>query len=188
MKLNLGCGPDDKSGYINVDFFDERADEKVDLSKFPWPWQNDSIDEILMLDFLEHFPVKETPKFLEESWRILKMEGRIIIQVPDLEHCARVICRLPPFICGKCYYNITSIEENCPKCKVSMRQIEDNATQRLYGGQEKLGNWHYTTFTRDRLKEKLTDCGFEVIGCIEEPQHYNNWNFKMEAKKVELVW
>ena len=39
LRLNLGCGPDIKSGYVNVDFHDMRRDVmSVDLTQCPWPW------------------------------------------------------------------------------------------------------------------------------------------------------
>ena len=49
MKLNLGCGKDYIDGWINVDFYDDlNCDVTHDLEVFPWPWENDSVSEILI--------------------------------------------------------------------------------------------------------------------------------------------
>ena len=54
--LNLGCGRTALKNAINVDFsIHDCCDLKMDLSKFPWKWRNNSVDEIYMLYFLEHF-------------------------------------------------------------------------------------------------------------------------------------
>ena len=61
MKLNLGCGHDHKEGYVNVDVSDlGKPDMVVDLEVLPWPWQDSSIDEILIKHTLEH--LGQTPK------------------------------------------------------------------------------------------------------------------------------
>ena len=49
MKLNLGCGKDYRDGWVNVDFYDDSTcDIKHDLEIFPWPWEDDSVLEILI--------------------------------------------------------------------------------------------------------------------------------------------
>lgn len=80
MKLNLGCGNDIRKGYINVDFFNSKAEEKVDLINFPWPFKDNSIDEILMNHVLEHLP--DTERTMREIHRILKVGGIFHGQVP----------------------------------------------------------------------------------------------------------
>jgi len=55
MKLNLGCGYKKRDGFHNVDMFaDCTPDEVVDLEHFPWPWPDDSVDEVIMSHVLEH--------------------------------------------------------------------------------------------------------------------------------------
>ena len=81
LKLNLGCGEDYKKGWINVDYRDNISiDLKHDLNKFPYPFKEDTFDEILMKSVLEHL---ENPiKTLKELVRISKNNAKITILVP----------------------------------------------------------------------------------------------------------
>jgi SAM-dependent methyltransferase len=79
LKLNLGCGPDIRLGYLNVDW-KAKADQKVNLSEFPWPWDSDSADEVLMIGVLEHLP--DTLGTLNEIRRTLRTGGKFIGSVP----------------------------------------------------------------------------------------------------------
>ena len=55
MKLNLGCGNKLLKGYINLDKFNYyKCDVTHDLEKFPYPFNNDSVNEILLSHVLEH--------------------------------------------------------------------------------------------------------------------------------------
>ena len=55
MKLNLGCGSKILDGYTNVDKFDYYKPDVVhDLETFPYPFENNSVDEILISHVLEH--------------------------------------------------------------------------------------------------------------------------------------
>ena len=59
MKLNLGCGSKILNGYTNVDKFDYyKADSVHDLEKFPYPFKNDSVNEILLSHILEKIVLK----------------------------------------------------------------------------------------------------------------------------------
>ena len=193
MKLNLGCGPDLKDGYTNVDFRDLPGAQKVDLSKFPWPWKDGEVDEVLMLDFLEHFPYRKTVPILQEVWRVLKHGGRVEIQVPDLEHCARAASMVGPFLCNRCgwefpYRDLRADFFTCKQCRQPWTDCAQAAIHRLYGGQDYEGNWHFTAFTNLQLDRLLQAHGFSYVQQLEREHQHKNWNFKLEAKKVENLW
>lgn len=201
MRLNLGCGPDLREGYVNVDAR-PGADLVVDLSKFPWPWPDDSVEQILMLDFLEHFSYRKTDKILEECWRVLMPSSEIIIQVPDFEECAKAVLRAFPFDCNKCEKQIIGNEglhagdpshvaiahDECPYCGHQRADSDDAALNRLYGGQDYEGNWHHTAFTKSRMRRYLERNGFVNFQDLEIVHQRINWNFKMSATKGMLRW
>ena len=73
MKLNLGCRNKIIEWYINVDKFDlYNVDLKHDLETFPYPFEDDSVKEIILSDVLEH--IGQSPeifiKILKELYRI----------------------------------------------------------------------------------------------------------------------
>lgn len=190
MRLNLGCGNDIKQGYVNVDFRQTHpAVMKVDLSVLPWPFQDASADEILMLDFLEHFPYARTEQILREVHRILKPGGEVQIQVPDFEQLSAAIeGRFGGlgYHCNQCGYYFdedTRDTDLCPKCGQSLDSIGDAAVARLFGGQDYPGNFHQTTFTQDRLARLCQENGLRPTEWMEEEHQNLNWNFKMRAIK-----
>jgi len=77
--LNLGCGELAKKGWINLDI-DKAPNVDVvwDLNKRPYPFEDNSIDEIYSSCVLEH--LKNLGIFAEECFRILKPGGKIRIK------------------------------------------------------------------------------------------------------------
>jgi ubiquinone/menaquinone biosynthesis C-methylase UbiE len=83
MKINLGCGSIKYDGFKNVDILDnDNVDIVHDLNILPWPFEDNSIDEIIAEDVLEH--LQDTPAIINELWRVLKEDGIVTIQVPDV--------------------------------------------------------------------------------------------------------
>lgn len=82
MRLDLGA-KDQRSGWATVDL--QNADVTHDLRSFPWPFETNSVEEILASHVLEHFSREEGWRFLDECYRILKPGGKLRIAVPDLD-------------------------------------------------------------------------------------------------------
>lgn len=81
MKLNLGAGNDIRVGYINHDLVALPGIDVVhDLDSYPWPWANESVDEVIARDLLEHLDNFVTA--MEELHRILRPGGKAKVQVP----------------------------------------------------------------------------------------------------------
>jgi SAM-dependent methyltransferase len=80
-RLNLGCGRFPKHGYVNVDW---RAGPGVDvihdLSKIPYPFEDETFDLIEADHVLEHLP--EIFVVMRELHRILQVGGRLVLHVP----------------------------------------------------------------------------------------------------------
>ncbi|SUX30221.1 class I SAM-dependent methyltransferase [Chromobacterium vaccinii] len=85
LKLNLGCGHDKRPGFVNVDSQAAcQPDQVVDLEQFPWPWADDSVDEIVMSHVLEHLGAS-TDIYLgiiKELYRVCVPNARVAITVP----------------------------------------------------------------------------------------------------------
>lgn len=76
LKLNLGCGALTYDGYVNVDqYADSGIDVVMDLDTHPWPWEDESVIEILALDIYEH--VNDPVGFVNEMWRVCQPGARI---------------------------------------------------------------------------------------------------------------
>lgn len=89
LKLNLGCGFKRMPGYLNVDSVpDCNPDQVVDLEQFPWPWADDSVDDIQLIHVLEHLG-REPQVFLgimQELYRVCAADAQIHIIVPHHRH------------------------------------------------------------------------------------------------------
>jgi len=87
MKLNLGCGDKILTGYCNVDKYGE-PDIIWDLEVFPWPWPDDSVDEVILNHVLEH--LGQVPNVflgvMKELYRVCVNGALIHIAVPHPRH------------------------------------------------------------------------------------------------------
>lgn len=84
LKLNLGCGPKLKPGYLNLDFH-KKADLRLDLRR-PLPLPDGSCAEIFSEHFLEHLEYpEETDAHLLDCARLLASKGILKISVPDTQ-------------------------------------------------------------------------------------------------------
>lgn len=89
MRLNLGCGYRKRESFVNVDRFADCApDETVDLEAIPWPWPNDSVDEILLSHVLEHLGATTEAYFgvFRELYRVCRPDARVTVTVPHPRH------------------------------------------------------------------------------------------------------
>jgi hypothetical protein len=106
VRLDLGCGQNIVPGFEGVDYLAPGAHHRVDLCKFPWPFADNSVDELHSSHFIEHIPnrdveprdlVDDNPQtrdrwvgvdmlfaFFDEAWRILKPEGTFRVICPAL--------------------------------------------------------------------------------------------------------
>ena len=79
--LDVGCGRAKYPGAVGLDISTETdADVVHDLDRFPYPLDDDSFDQILMQDVLEH--VREPIRVIEELVRIARPGARIQIRTP----------------------------------------------------------------------------------------------------------
>jgi hypothetical protein len=87
LKLNLGSGQNPRAGYVNVDK-NGSADVNWDLERFPWPWPDSSVDEIVLHHVLEHLgeTVESFFGVIKELYRVCRHGAVIQIAVPHPRH------------------------------------------------------------------------------------------------------
>jgi hypothetical protein len=107
LKLDLGCGQTPREGFEGVDLRSEQAKHKVDLFKFPWPFADESVEELHTSHLCEHIPAREIEPtdlahgdwvipsqapfvgqdmffaFMDECYRILAPDSWLTIIVPS---------------------------------------------------------------------------------------------------------
>ena len=89
MKLNLGCDSIILKDFVNVDKFDFYKPNIVhDLEVFPYPFKDNSVDEIILSHVLEH--IGQIPdvfnEIIKELYRICRNGSLINITVPHPRH------------------------------------------------------------------------------------------------------
>ena len=145
-RLNLGCGKDYKEGYINIDVRrDIKADLYIDLSVFPYPFDDSSIDKIYAIDVLEHISYWKQDMLFAEFSRILKSGGRLLIRCPDLDFIYH-------------YYHSEDGEKS-----TTLEHRHDEMMHYIFGGQDYPENTHLTSYTKALMEYKLKKYGFKII-------------------------
>lgn len=83
IKLNLGCGDRRIDGYFNIDIGNSKADLVWDVRKIPL--DDNKVDEIVAIHLIEHFPIQEVPNIVREWKRVLKPNGKLVLEFPDVQ-------------------------------------------------------------------------------------------------------
>lgn len=89
LRLNLGCGNTRIPDWLNVDNVpDCNPDMVCDLEQFPWPWADNSVEEILLSHVLEHLGESRDVYLgiLKEMYRVCCHGAKIHIMVPHPRH------------------------------------------------------------------------------------------------------
>ncbi len=97
VRVNMGCGNDYREGWVNVDVEKTvRADKHASFLEFPWPFEDGSVDEVLLSHVVEHVPTVMVEGrdalvvMLEELHRILAPGGKVVIKIPHWNRPARL--------------------------------------------------------------------------------------------------
>lgn len=85
MKLNLGCGEDIRAGFINIDALaGVGVDVVCDISQ-KLPYKDNSCEEIIAQDILEHLTREQLGDTLAEISRVLKKDGLLRVRIPNVD-------------------------------------------------------------------------------------------------------
>jgi predicted SAM-dependent methyltransferase len=158
-KLNLGCGFDRKEGYLNIDMNEFHKPDLVadicDLKILP----SNYYEEIIAQDVLEHIERGRTKQVLAEWNRLLKMNGILKIQVPNL-------------------LGLFSLFEKKENQSIEKQK---ELVQCLFGTQAYSGDFHYTSFTEVLLRHYLSVTGFSIL----QLSIRDEWLFVGVAEKIK---
>jgi predicted SAM-dependent methyltransferase len=94
MKINLGCGNDVRSGYINIDRLPSNQVppdiyRQGDISSLDWLTEDNTVNEIIALDCLEYLPTNVIKQALINWAQKLSVGGILKILVPDCHAIAK---------------------------------------------------------------------------------------------------
>lgn len=163
MKLNVCCGDDYREDYINIDFSDIKSDGskiKVDLVRNVLgglPYDDNSVDEIVFRESLEHFNRWNGLKILEELFRVLKPGGDIDLTVPPALKQMQIL--LIQFQKAR---NVTMDDFFKAHERFSVWKWHED----LLGAtnpDKSLGDSHLTLYTQHTLRPILEYVGFKII-------------------------
>lgn len=91
VRLHLGCGRDLRSGWINVDTSDEvGADLVADVTNLA-AIGDGSVDVIEANHLFEHLTRDQALAALAEWRRVLRSDGELYLELPDLSACIRIL-------------------------------------------------------------------------------------------------
>lgn len=82
--LNVGCGRFPIADAINLDIINAPGVDVVhDLDVIPWPFNNDAFRVVRATQVFEH--VNDPVGFMCEAWRVLEVNGLLIMSVPHYQ-------------------------------------------------------------------------------------------------------
>lgn len=81
VKLDIGCGPNKKEGFIGIDQIDFGQDLVHDIRN-GIPYKEDEVEEVYSSHFVEHLTAEERINFFNELYRVMKAGAKCTIIVP----------------------------------------------------------------------------------------------------------
>lgn len=160
VRVNLGSGRDYKEGWVNVDVDQSvKVDVVADLSQ-RFPFNDNSVDELLASDILEHFTKEDGIIFLKECHRVLKIHGKLTIRTHNI-------------------FQIFQQFHTDPQVVIHF----------LYGDTKDTGVFgsHKFAYTKKSLVHTLKLVGFEIDSIIKESTNFLVIAKKKEQKSANLT-
>lgn len=144
LKLNFGCGPNKKPGWINIDLFDG-ADLQLDARR-PVPLPDRCAAMVYSEHFFEHLEhSSETGLFLNECFRLLRPNALFSVGVPDTQWTLEATAD---------WLEAVKLHGWHPGCSTKMELLNDHFRQH---GEHKYA-WDFET-----LEKTLQNAGFVNI-------------------------
>jgi len=185
QKLNFGSAHDRIEGFTNVDAMDWNGNTDIihDMTSFPYPFLDNSAEEIRSVESLEHISFRFTERVVAEWYRILKVGGKLHIQVPDAGKAMEYYVNNQ--ICECCAHKPRDIKDahgsrGCPVCGGKGMIHPNRWLYTFTGAQKHPYDQHLNIFTQQSMRKYLVRAGFSEIKF--NPDEYG-WKLKVEAIK-----
>lgn len=160
MKIELGCGMKKHDGYIGVDIA-ENADVRHDL-RLPLPFDDNFVDEILVIHVIESFYRWQFPKVLADWYRVLKSGGKISIEFTDLEYSCNMYLG---------HFGIDHIQHG----RWGLHGNQDVEVDPIV--------LHHYVYERNELIALVKKAGFIMIEIHSQVEHKESRDFTLKASK-----
>lgn len=166
--LEVGCGSSPKPGYLHCDIRPLYGVEVVcEACEIPFP--KNTVTKIYSRHMLEHLSQDKAMPTLKHWFNILRVEGELDLNVPDLEKTIEQL-RLP----GKSPYIDVEISNHL------------HAMYSLFGWQNNPFDFHKWSYTFKSLSELLHFVGFEKIKRTNDLESKSGpLNLRIIAKKLK---
>jgi hypothetical protein len=93
LRLNLGCGFDYKSGWINIDSNPNCiVDIKCDFFNLDKFFKEKSVSHIVLNHSISYLSLWQARDFFSKVFKLLKNGGVLEMEFPDVVKCATIIC------------------------------------------------------------------------------------------------
>ena len=123
------------------------VDKYIDLLEIPYPFENESVDKILIVNTFEHFSQADAVKLLKEWFRVLKNGGELMIDVPDLIETLKLL----------------ENEKDVDKMNWGIRLV--------YGSQKNDFSFHKWGYTFETILDLSKKTGFKKVEKINLIKH-----------------
>lgn len=91
VRLHLGCGPERRDGWVNVDANADVNPDVVSRAEHLPDFADASVDAIEACHLFEHFTQTEALGALREWARVLKPGGKLCLELPNLDACISML-------------------------------------------------------------------------------------------------
>lgn len=158
--LNLGCGNGKITDAINIDINPRNNPDLLHDIRQPLPFNDNSMEKVLILHTIEHIQKKYHKQIIKESWRVLEPYGMLIITYPDFVKCTH----------------------NWLENKQGIKEFWEHT---IFGRQLHEADFHVCIMDSEELEELLVSEGFLKVRTIpEEHEDYNSVTF---GRKGDLL-
>jgi predicted SAM-dependent methyltransferase len=153
IKLNLGCGKHILRGYINIDKV--KTHKRVIVADIRHlGYEPDTIYEIFMRHVIEHFYEDEIKQLLTDCRRMLRIDGKLIIETVDFDKIIEAwqMRKLPKGLVNRFLFGFYAYEGTREREPYMM---------------------HKYVFDHELLREFLIDAGFKTVHYYPTPKPFN---------------